>query len=334
MEFKAYLSRNAKRMDKLVVEYFNRDSNPDIMRYLYQPLATYTSNGGKRHRPLICELACQAVGGDPECSRSPAAAIEYFHTAALIHDDIADRAELRRGQPALHKVLGEGLAINSGDLALSQVTGVVLKDQQLADAVKLRVLKELVAMTEKTIEGQAMDIGWSRDGRFDVTIDDYLVMATHKTAFYSGGVPLAVGAIVGGGSEAEVEALRDYGIATGLAFQIQDDLLNLIGKQESTKKDFRSDITEGKRTLITVHALQHSSRADELVGILTEHTDDPTVLARAVELLLEAGSLDYAHHYAIGLVHEAQGKMRGLIPQSIHRDLLLSMADFFVERMS
>ena len=91
-------------------------------------------------------------------------------------------------------------------------------------------------MTRRTIEGQALDIGWARDGRYDITPEDYLVMATHKTAHYSGAVPLAIGAIIGGGAEAEIEALRNYGLDTGLAFQIQDDLLNLVGNEESTQE--------------------------------------------------------------------------------------------------
>ena len=115
--------------------------------------------------------------------------------------------------------------------------------------MKLRVLKELVDMTTRTIEGQALDIGWARDDRFDLTVEDYLLMANHKTAFYSGAVPLAIGSIIGGGSETQTATLRAFGLASGLAFQIQDDVLNLVGTREATKKDFRSDITEGKRTL-------------------------------------------------------------------------------------
>ena len=124
-------------------------------------------------------------------------------------------------------------------------------------------------MTTRTIEGQALDIGWARDDRFDLTVEDYLVMATHKTAFYSGGVPLAVGAIIGGGTEEQIDALRSFGMAAGLAFQIQDDVLNLVGTREATKKDFRSDITEGKRTLVSIHALQHAEDGERLLEILS-----------------------------------------------------------------
>ena len=146
----------------------------------------YSENAGKRHRPLICFAACLAVGGDPNRAATAAAAIEHFHSAALIHDDIADEAELRRGEPCLHLTEGLGLAINMGDLALSMVNGPVVNDPLLEDAVKVRVIKELIAMTCRTVEGQALDLGWARDGRYDITPEDYLTMAIHKTAHYSG----------------------------------------------------------------------------------------------------------------------------------------------------
>lgn len=302
-------------------------------RYLYEPLFAYSQNGGKRHRPLIAYAACLAVGGDANRATSAAAAIEHFHTAALIHDDIADEAELRRGEPCLHLREGLGLAINMGDLALSLVNGTVMHDETLDDATKVRVVTELINMTRRTIEGQALDIGWARDGRYDITPEDYLVMATHKTAHYSGAVPLAIGAILGGGSESEIEALRNYGLDTGLAFQIQDDLLNLIGEEESTKKDFRNDITEGKRTLVVVHALQNSSERERLIDILSSKEKDPAVLAEAVDIMEASGSLDYARNYAENLTSIAKNRLIDMVGQTPARDLLISMADWFVNRL-
>lgn len=333
MSFEHYLNRNARRIDEVIADSIGKGDTDDIWRYLYGPLSEYSANGGKRHRPLICELACAAVGGDPAAAQNSAVAIEHFHTAALIHDDIADESMLRRGKPCLHLTQGEGLAINAGDLALSLVTGSVLRDNQLADDVKLRVLDELVQMTTRTIEGQALDIGWARDARFDLIIDDYLMMAAHKTAYYSGGTPLAVGAIVGGGTELQIETLRSFGMANGIAFQIHDDLLNLIGTREATRKDFRSDITEGKRTLMAVHALQHSASSAELKDILASHSTDEQELARAVEIMQSAGSIDYARDYALTLAREAKEELVKVIPDSNARRLLLSMADFFVDRM-
>lgn len=332
--FELYLSRNAKKFDAYLSGFFTDGTHPDMKRYLYGPLAEYSHNAGKRHRPLICLLACEAVGGDPTKARASAAAIEHFHTAALIHDDIEDSSLTRRGEPCLHIKEGEGLAINAGDLALSLVTGAVVDDPGLEDAVKLRVLKELVDMTTRTIEGQALDIGWARDDRFDLTVDDYLTMADHKTAYYSGAVPLAIGAIVGGGTEQQIEALRSFGMAAGLAFQIQDDVLNLVGTREATKKDFRSDIAEGKRTLVAVHALQHSADRDRLLAILSARESDRAVLDEAVSLMQAAGSIAYAQDYARDLVVSAKAELEAALPRTKARDLLGSMADFFIKRSS
>ena len=333
--FEEYLAVFADQVGDLVNAYLPSGSHPDMDRYLYDPLKKYSENAGKRHRPLICFAAFLAVGGDMKLATSAAAAIEHFHTAALIHDDIADEAELRRGEPCMHRTEGIGLAINAGDLALSLVNGTVVEDPDLDDHTKVCVITELIDMTRRTIEGQALDIGWARDGRYDITPEDYLIMATHKTAHYSGAVPLAVGAIIGGGTEMEIEALRNYGLDTGLAFQIQDDLLNLVGSEESTKKDFRSDITEGKRTLMVVHALANANQDDRgrLIEILSAKEKDPAVLAEAVEIMERAGSIDYARSYAENLTSIAKNRLVDMVKPSAARDMLVSMADWFVNRL-
>lgn len=331
--FEEYLIQNAKVVGDLVNSYIPSGDHPDMDTYLYGPLMKYGENGGKRHRPLICFAACVAVGGDIRHAASAASAIEHFHTAALIHDDIADEATTRRGVPCMHLTEGLGIAINTGDLALSMVNGAVMRDPYLTDAQKVRVVTELIEMTRRTIEGQALDLGWARDKRYDITPDDYLCMAIHKTAHYSGAVPLAVGAIVGGGTEEQIAALREYGLATGLAFQIQDDLLNIEGDPEIVGKDYASDITEGKRTLMVVHALKHSDKRDRLVEILSSKTTDIAELAEAVSIMREAGSLDYARDYASSLTDKAKEKLLQEIDESNARALLISMADYFINRM-
>ena len=215
----------------------------------------------------------------------------------------------------MHLTEGLGIAINTGDLALSMVNGAVMRDPYLTDAQKVRVVTELIEMTRRTIEGQALDLGWARDKRYDITPDDYLCMAIHKTAHYSGAVPLAVGAIVGGGTEEQIAALREYGLATGLAFQIQDDLLNIEGDPE------------------IVHALKHSDKGDRLVEILSSKTTDVAELAEAVSIMREAGSLDYARDYASSLTDKAKEKLLQEIDESNARALLISMADYFINRM-
>lgn len=333
--FAEYLDRYAERVGAVINSYIPVGELVDINRYLYDPLVRFSENGGKRHRPLICFAACEAVGGDVDLATSAAAAIEHFQTAALIHDDIADDAELRRGQPCLYLTEGVGPAINMGDLALLLVNGTVINDPTLDDGVRLKILGELVDMTRHTIEGQALDLGWARDERYDIGIDEYIEMATRKTAYYSGAVPLAIGAIIGGGTDTEIEALRKYGLDTGLAFQIQDDLLNLIGKEESTKKGYRDDITEGKRTLIVVHALSalDGKERDRLIEILQSATRDEDMLAEAVELMWESGSIDYAKEYASNLTSVAKSRLCEAISPSNSRDLLESMADWFISRL-
>ena len=333
--FAAYLAEHHHDLDAYLDSFFTEQTqHADLERYLYAPLAAFSANGGKRHRPLICMLAARAVGGDPARARSAAAAIEHFRSAALIHDDIADKGQLRRGKPCMYLTEGVGRAINCGDYDITLSTDAVLRDEALDAPLKLRVLGELTAMMQRTVEGQALDLGWVQNERFDLTVQDYLTMATLKTAHYSGAVPLAVGAMVGGGSEQQVEALRSFGLATGLAFQIQDDLLNLVG--DAGDKDFRNDITEGKRTLVAVHALEHaeSETRRELVEILRSGTQDAALLEHAVKIFDETGSIAFAHDYALRLTERAKEELSGIELENDCRELLLSMADFFVERLS
>lgn len=307
----------------------------DLIGYLYEPLNGFTSGGGKRTRPALCLLGAEAVGADPICALSTAAAVELFQSAALIHDDIADESELRRGKPCLHVSQGTGLAINAGDLALISMNAFLLQDPSLDDATCLQLLCELTYMSQRTLEGQALDLGWVRDGRWDLSTDDYLFMATHKTAHYTAATPLACGAICAHGTDEQVEALRSFGLEAGLAFQIQDDLLNLVGEAERQGKDFRSDITEGKRTLVALHALSHleGSARDELLSILRSKTGDPQLLARAVELMDEAGSIPYARSKAQELADAACSHLEDAELTQGARETLLSMASFFVNRL-
>lgn len=310
----------------------------DLDRYLYAPLERFTASGGKRVRPVLALLGAEAVGGHAEDALSCAVAVELFQSAALVHDDIADEGELRRGEPCMHRTEGVGLAINAGDLALVQVFETVLADEALPAERRLAVLSQLALMERHTLEGQALDLGWVRDRRWDVATRDYLYMVESKTAWYSAAIPLLVGALVGGGSPEAARGLLEVGLAAGVAFQLQDDLLNLVGDAEAQGKDFRSDLTEGKRTLAVVWALEHldAARRDELVGLLDGRVTDPAELARAVELVDAGGGLERCRALARERAEAAKVSARALA-EAGHitveaRDLLFSMADFFVER--
>ena len=151
----------------------------------------------------------------------------------------------------------------------------------------------------------------------------------------SAATPLACGAICAGGTEEQIEALFSFGLDAGLAFQLQDDLLNLVGNPDEQGKDYRSDITEGKRTLVVVHALQNLDGDDRarLVELLSSHTKDEADLDEAVSIMNRSGSIDYARNYAENLTSIAKNRLIDMIDPSPSRDLLISMADWFVNRL-
>ncbi len=318
----------------------SRDNAPadDLDRYLYAPLAHFTAGDGKRVRPVLALIGAEAVGGQASQALSCGVAIELFQSAALIHDDIADASELRRGEPCLYRTEGLGLAINAGDLALTRVFEIVLADDTLPADRRLRVLEELVRMERHTLEGQALDLGWARDGRWDVTSDDYLYMIDGKTAWYTVASPLYAGALAAGAEPDAARGLIGVGLPAGLAFQLQDDLLNLVGDADAQGKDFRSDITEGKRTLAVVWALEHllDAQRSELVGLLESGTTESSQLARAVELIELGGGIEKCRELAVEKTTEAQRRARGLAECGVitdeAADLLVSMADFFINR--
>lgn len=340
----------------------------DLNTYLYQPLRGFSATGGKRVRPALVLLATQAVHGDVEAALPVACAIEDFQSAALIHDDIADKSELRRGEPCLYRRLGTGLAINVGDAALVHTIGRICHGNAYDETTRLRLIDALISMQEHTLEGQALDLGWTQENRWDITPDEYLFMATSKTAYYSAAYPLLCGAIVGGGTAEQRSALEAFGLKAGLAFQLQDDLLNLVGNAKTQGKDFRSDITEGKRTLLVVKAIEvllanaegnaesntkDSSAKDnadstaksstpsvaaakasykKLISLLSSKTNDPILLEEAVELIVSTGAVDDVRAYAQTLIAEAKGYLEEAPFDAETRDTLLSMADFFVNR--
>ena len=218
--------------------------------------------------------------------------------------------------------------------------GVVRFIERLDAERTATVLAEVARMERHTLEGQALDLGWVRDGRWDVTPDDYLYMVRSKTAWYTVASPLRLGALAAGGPRETADGLERVGLPAGLAFQLQDDLLNLVGDAEAQGKDFRSDITEGKRTLAVVWALAHLGDADrdELVALLGSHVTGTAEKDRAVGLIERGGGVERCRELARECADEARGAADDLARDgriSVEaRDLLCSMADFFVERAS
>ena len=333
--FVDYLMEVTPKIDATLHGYLEGvPEGSSLHRYLYGILDEFISRGGKRVRPAMAMLASAAVGGDPGKALSSGCAIEVFHAAALIHDDIMDASLLRREQQCAHMLHGIPLAINAGDYALGLVCTIVVRDPLLDESTKLAVLDVIGEMSARTVEGQALDVGWVRDDVYDLTADDYLNMALGKTGYYSGIAPLKVGGIIGGATPQEREALESFGKNSSIAFQIQDDLLNILGHEQTMGKDYLSDVLEGKRTLMVIHCLTHADPTDRLHLVKLLRMGQEKERGQALEivaLLQRYGSVEYARSFARALILEARSHLT-TIRDSFAREVLYSMADFFLER--
>lgn len=333
--FIEYLAEVRPVIDRRLQSYLEDKGRGSLLRpYLYDILQDFVARGGKRVRPAMAMLACEAVGGDPTAALPSGCAVEFFHAAALIHDDIMDESEIRRDEKCVHVVHGIPLAVNAGDYALGLVCTIVVQDPGLDDHTKIAVLDAIGEMSARTIEGQALDVGWVTDDRYDLTPDDYLEMALGKTGYYSGISPLKIGALIGGATDAERRALEAFGKNSAIAFQIQDDLLNIVGDRKMVGKDLLNDILESKRTLMVIHCLSQAgeddrSRLAELLRL--GHAKEAGHIEEVVALLERYDSLGYSRRLARELVTEARLYLDVLQP-SRARTVLASMADFFLER--
>ena len=232
-------------------------------RYLYDPLAAHLSRVGKSIRPAICLATCVAFGGKQDDALPSALALEMLHNAFLVHDDVEDESELRRGKPTMHTEHGVPLAVNAGD-TLNALSLRLFRDNLpvLGQKLTWRVFEEVDHLMLESLEGQAMELGWIRDQRCDVTEQDYLRMTLKKTCWYSFIHPCRIGAMIATRDGIDLDRFNLFGFYLGAAFQIQDDLLNLVGEQEKYGKEIGGDLLEGKRTLMLVHLLRHSEARD------------------------------------------------------------------------
>jgi geranylgeranyl diphosphate synthase, type II len=302
--------------------------------YLYDLLPEYPTRAGKGLRPVLCMAACAAYGGSYSEAVQFAAALELLHNAFLVHDDIQDGSIVRRGSAALHVRHGTALALNAGDALAARATAVFLRAvRPLRSDVAAALLEGWERMVDQTLEGQALDLGWQRDNRVDLSFSDYLAMCGRKTAWYTTIQPLAIGAIAGSGDVArEAETFR-FGWYLGLLFQVANDL---DGLRAAGGKD---EIEEGKRTLLVIHLLEtlKGAERDEAVRILglPRGARGPGEVARVLELMQKAGSVDHARSAVRELAAAARFEADQVIaplPPSDARDLLLSITTYVLER--
>lgn len=242
--------REIHDLQKLIQKAVAEINFPPYPAQLYQPLSYVLDLGGKRMRPALLLMACDLFGGDIEKALPPALAIEVFHNFTLMHDDIMDNAPLRRGKATVHERWNANTAILSGDVMLIEGYKLIM---QVEDRLLRTILDIFNATAVGVCEGQQLDMEF--EIRNDVSIKEYIYMIRLKTAVVLGGA-LKIGALLGGATETDAELLSDFGENLGLAFQLQDDILDVYGDPEKFGKQVGGDIISNKKTYLLIKALE------------------------------------------------------------------------------
>jgi geranylgeranyl diphosphate synthase, type II len=278
--------------------------------YMASAVRDYPDRGGRSLRSTICIASARAFGAAAEDALNSAVAIEIFHNAFLVHDDIEDMSEQRRGRPTLHATHGVPIAINVGDtLSVLGLRPLLENRLRLGLRVALRILEEAERMARETVEGQAIELGWRHNNATDLGEDDYLRMVLKKTCWYSTIFPNRVGVLIATRDDTLLDSYIRFGFFLGAAFQIQDDILNLIGEPSAYGKECNGDIWEGKRSLMIVHLLKQASTPDRdhLATLLAKSRDarrrsDVEWVRRLMNC---HGSIEFARGVAHGLAGAA-----------------------------
>ncbi len=334
------MTRIKGKVDGLILAELLPSSSPiKEVDLLYKMMRDYPARPAKGLRPFFCVATCKAMGGSEDDAVLTAACIELFQHWILIHDDIEDGSELRRGQPALHKKYGESLALNAGDALHARMWESLLRNEpRLGTARTLKVMKEFSRMVDETTEGQHMELSWVNERRWDLGEDDYFEMCSKKTSWYTVASPCRLGAIVANASEADLDRLLTFGIDLGVGFQIQDDALNLIGDPLKYGKASTDDLLEGKRTLMLLRMLElvDSSDKERVTAIMAKDRDSKTSeeIQFVLSLLKKYDTIAFAQRRAKELVETALATLNAIKwkGDAASVSLLQAAARFAVER--
>lgn len=318
-----------KELQQIIDKAVKEIDYPATPNELYEPIAYLMALGGKRLRPALVLMATDLFDGNIEDAKAPALAIEMFHNFTLMHDDIMDNAPLRRGQPTVHEKWSDSVAILSGDV-------MFVKAYKLMIQVRPEILTGVLEVFNKTAievcEGQQIDMNF--EVRDEVSIEEYLEMIRLKTAVLLGGA-LKIGALIGHASTENADLLYQFGENLGLAFQLQDDILDVYGDPEKFGKQVGGDIISNKKTFLLIKALE-LAKGEELATLqnwITKKDFTPEEKVEAVksiynQLNIRKLSEDVMQTYA-KLALDAFEKIT--VPMG-NKKTLLSFAEMLVER--
>lgn len=262
------------------------------LKNLYEPITYALSAGGKRIRPVLTLMAAEAFGGNSDSALKAAIGLETFHNFTLLHDDVMDKSELRRGRKTVHVKYDENIAILSGDTMLTLATQFISEVSENKLSV---ILDTFNKMAIKVYEGQQLDMDFEKESQ--ISVADYIEMIRCKTGALLGACA-KIGAIIGGASKDDAEKMYEFGMQTGVAFQIQDDWLDTFGDSSTFGKSIGGDINNGKKTFLYVSALEYDSQtADALREAFKIPSGDLRV--KAVTRLYEKLGIDESARKAV-----------------------------------
>ena len=290
---------------------------------LYEASRHLVDAGGKRLRPSMLLIAAEAAGGNPKDMAPAAVSIELIHNFTLIHDDIMDNADIRRGRPSVHKLWGLSGAILAGDTLYSkafQILGTTTARPELI----LAAMDVLSRTCTAICEGQWLDLDFEQRER--VTEAEYMEMVEKKTGVLYG-ASARMGAVLSGASAEAAQGLDDFGRLTGMGFQIQDDVLDLTASEKVLGKKRGGDLAEGKKTLIMIHALANGVKVD----VFGRKDATPEEIEKALIVLEKSGSIEYARSRAVELVERGKQAL-DVLPDTPARAILLELADYMISR--
>lgn len=348
------LVERTKDTDKIIEKYIPRkytEKDMEILagkpRYKYnteastlsisKPIWDLLDRGGKRWRPAMMLMIIDALGKKSSDYKDFSIIPEIIHNATIVHDDIEDNSETRREKPCLHKIYGDDIAINVGDGMFFLPIKVFMKHKD--KLTKEQMIKLYEIYTQEMINvclGQGMDISWHKGhaNADKITEEEYLQMCAYKTGCLAR-MSAKIGACVSGASDETIEKLGSLAEAIGVAFQIQDDVLNLIGEEfKKGKGGVGEDIHEGKRTLMVVHTLNNASEKERkrLLEILNMHTWDSNLINEAIAIMKKYNAFDHAKTRAKKILENAWKDAENLLNNSPAKQELEAFAHFLIDR--
>jgi geranylgeranyl diphosphate synthase type I len=354
LDVEKFLEEKASLIDRAIEKYiprkFSKEAilfkvNPPAFSYnletlnkaIADPIWDMLDRGGKRWRPALFLLICEALDKKEDYCLDFSIIPEVIHNGTLVIDDIEDSSELRRGKPCSYKIYGNDIAINAGNaMYYLPLLPLMVQRNKLSPQMQRDVYEIYVQEMINLSMGQAMDIAWHKGiANADALGEqDYLQMCAYKTGTLAR-MAAKMAAVIAGADEKLVEKLGRLAESIGVAFQMQDDILDLTGKEFAKKKGgVGQDISEGKRSLLVIYTLQKASDADKkrLIEILNMHTSDQNLREEAIVLMQKYGAIEYVKDTAERMVLESWGEVDRLLPTPQAKEKLKAFAEFLIKR--